>query len=159
MNTKKSAINYLINRMNTYPISQENKDHEQTIINEMLKNNGYQQQLTDFKYINKVPINLTQTARNTQKDKIKWATFTYVGPETRTVTSKVRYREHINTVRTNKQQNSKFAQHILETEHTCSPIDQTVEILHIENKGPKLNTLERFHVLYIRLNKEGSTDE
>jgi hypothetical protein len=33
---KKSAINYLINRMNTYPISQVNKDHEQTIINETL---------------------------------------------------------------------------------------------------------------------------
>jgi hypothetical protein len=60
--------------LNTYPLSQENKDHEQTIINEILKNNGYLQQLTDFKYINKAPINPIQTTQNTQKDKTKWAT-------------------------------------------------------------------------------------
>jgi hypothetical protein len=39
---KKSAINYLLNRMNTYPLTQTNKDQEHTIIKEILKNNGYQ---------------------------------------------------------------------------------------------------------------------
>jgi hypothetical protein len=36
---KKSAINYLINRMNTYPFTHINKDQEQTIIKEILKKN------------------------------------------------------------------------------------------------------------------------
>jgi hypothetical protein len=40
--------------------------------------------------------------------------------------------------------NSKFAQQILDTEHTCSPMDQTMEILHDEKKGQKLNTLKWF---------------
>jgi hypothetical protein len=84
---KKSAINYSINLMNTYPLTQENKDHELTIINEILKNNGYQQLLTTSKYINKAPVNPTQTPQNTQKDKTKWATFTYFGAETRTITN------------------------------------------------------------------------
>jgi radical SAM protein with 4Fe4S-binding SPASM domain len=54
---------------------------------------------------------------------------------------KVRYKEHIQAVRTNKQ-NSKFAQYILDTGHTHSTIDQTMKVLHIEKKGQKLNTLE-----------------
>jgi hypothetical protein len=51
------------------------------MINEILKNNGYQQQSTTCKHVNKATINPTQ------KDKTKWATFTYVGPETRTITN------------------------------------------------------------------------
>jgi hypothetical protein len=60
-------------------------------------------------------------------------------------TFKVRYREHINAIRTNRQ-NSKFAQHILETEHNYDTMDQIMKILHIENKGPELKTLQRFHI-------------
>jgi hypothetical protein len=43
---KKPAIKYLTNRMNTYPLTHTNRDHELTLINEILKNNGYQQQPT-----------------------------------------------------------------------------------------------------------------
>jgi hypothetical protein len=57
----------------------------------------------------------------------------------------VRYREHIHAVRTNRQ-NSKFAQNILGTRHDYDTIDKTMEILHIEKKGHKLNTLDRFHI-------------
>jgi hypothetical protein len=49
---------------------------------------------------------------------------------------------------TNKQ-NSKFAQHILETEHTYNTMDQTLEVLHIEKEGPKLNTLERLYIYHL----------
>jgi hypothetical protein len=68
----------------------------------------------------------------------------YIGQTGRTF--RVRYREHINAIRTNKQQNSKFAQHILETGHTYNTIDQSMKLLHIEKKGPKLNTLGRFYI-------------
>jgi hypothetical protein len=64
-------------------------------------------------------------------------------------------REHKNAIRTNKQ-NSKFAQHILETRHNYDTIDQIMKILHIEKIGPKLNTLERFHKYDMT---EGSTNE
>jgi hypothetical protein len=40
---KKSAINYLINRMNTFPITNESKDQELQTIRIILKNNHHQQ--------------------------------------------------------------------------------------------------------------------
>jgi predicted transcriptional regulator len=67
----------------------------------------------------------------------------YIGQTGRTFN--VRYREHINAIRTNRQ-NSKFPQHILETGHNYDTIDKTMKMLHMEKKGPKLNTLERFHI-------------
>jgi hypothetical protein len=65
---KKSAINYLINRMNTYPLTQANKDQEQTIIKETLQKKGYQQSITNHKQINKPLINISQTTQATQKE-------------------------------------------------------------------------------------------
>jgi hypothetical protein len=49
---KKSPLNYLINRMNTYPLTQDNKKQEQIIIKELLKKNGYQQSITNYKHTN-----------------------------------------------------------------------------------------------------------
>jgi hypothetical protein len=60
-------------------------------------------------------------------------------------TFRIRYKEHINTIRTNRQ-NSKFAQHILDTGYEYDTLEQTMKILHVEKKGPKLNTLERFYI-------------
>jgi hypothetical protein len=60
---KISAMNYLLDRMNIYTLTRENKDRELRIINEILKNNGYgyQQLPTNFQYKNKASINPTQT--------------------------------------------------------------------------------------------------
>jgi hypothetical protein len=52
----------------------------------------------------------------------------YIGHRGRTF--KICYREHINTIRTSRQ-NSKFAQHTLEAGHKYDTLDQTMEILHI----------------------------
>jgi hypothetical protein len=190
--------------MNIYPLTQIYKSQEQTIINEILKKNRYQQPNIHGKYKNKDHGNHTQGEKEIQKGKQKWATFTYTGPEFRTITNlfhhtnlkiaykttntikhllkpryekpdiynqsgvyqlqceecslkyigktgrtfRVRYREHINSIRTNKQ-NSKFAQHILETGYNYDTIGQIMKILHTEKKGPKLNTLGRFHILYM----------
>jgi tRNA/tmRNA/rRNA uracil-C5-methylase (TrmA/RlmC/RlmD family) len=43
---KRSAINYLSNRMNTYHLTPENKAQENAIINAILTNNGYEQLIT-----------------------------------------------------------------------------------------------------------------
>jgi hypothetical protein len=58
---------------------------------------------------------------------------------------KTRYKEHIHAIRTNKT-TSKYAQHILETGHTYGTIENTLNILHCEKKGPLMNTLEQFHI-------------
>jgi hypothetical protein len=73
--------------MDTYPITQKNKDQERAIINKILKNNGYRQLAKNFRYQTKIAVKPTQTPPNPQKDREKWATFTYFGPETRIITN------------------------------------------------------------------------
>jgi hypothetical protein len=65
----------------------------------------------------------------------------YIGQTGRTF--KARFKEHIQDKRTNRH-NSNYAQHILDTGHAYNTMDQTMKILHIEKKGHKLNTVERF---------------
>jgi hypothetical protein len=47
---------------------------------------------------------------------------------------------------------SRYAQHILDTQHAYATMEDTLDILHIERKGPLMNTLERFHIY--KLSKE-----
>jgi hypothetical protein len=47
---------------------------------------------------------------------------------------------------------SRYAQHILDTQHTYDTIEDTLDILHSERKGPLMSTLEPFHIY--RLSKE-----
>jgi hypothetical protein len=63
-----------------------------------------------------------------------------------------RYKEHIQAIRSNNS-TSKYAQHILESQHTCGPITDTTEILHLDKKGQLMNTWERYHIH--RLSKDG----
>jgi hypothetical protein len=41
---------------------------------------------------------------------------------------------------------SKFAQHLLENNHSIGPIDSIMEVLHTTRKGKLMDTLERFHI-------------
>jgi hypothetical protein len=140
------------------------------------------------------------TPPNTTQKK-KWAIFTYVGTETRTITRlfkntnlrlafqtnntiqnhlqpkkpnsdkynnsgiyqmkckdchkmyvrqtgrkfKTRYKEDIHSIRTNNT-NTKYAEHILDTQHTYGPITDTMDILHIEKKGRLMNAWEKFYI-------------
>jgi predicted GIY-YIG superfamily endonuclease len=63
-----------------------------------------------------------------------------------------RYKEHIHSIRTNNT-SSKYAQHIIETQHAYGPIEDTMEVLHLDRKGQKLNTWERFYIY--KLGKDG----
>jgi hypothetical protein len=63
--------------MNTYQLTPENKAQENAIINEILINNGCQQQIMHQKHKH----NPTNTTRKT-----KWATFIDHSPDTRTIT-------------------------------------------------------------------------
>jgi hypothetical protein len=77
---KHLAIRYMINRINTYPISIENKHKETQFLNTILRNNGYPPQIHIH---NKRQT--TNTASNTTQ-KQTWITFAYFGNETRTIT-------------------------------------------------------------------------
>jgi hypothetical protein len=67
--------------MNTYPISKENRNQEFQHIETILHNNNYPTQ-TYLKI--RTTMNKNKTP-NTQKQ--KYATFTYIGRETRTITN------------------------------------------------------------------------
>jgi hypothetical protein len=56
--------------------------------------------------------------------------------------------EHIHT----NKATSRYAHHILDTGHAYGTIEDTLNILHLEKKGPLMNTLEQFHIY--RLSKD-----
>jgi hypothetical protein len=54
--------------MNTYPLTQENKDQELTIIKEILKNNGYQQLSRNLQHKNIAPQkSFTNSTKHTER--------------------------------------------------------------------------------------------
>jgi hypothetical protein len=63
-----------------------------------------------------------------------------------------RYKEHIQAIRANNS-NSKYAQHILESQHSYGLITDIMKILHLDKKGQLMNTWERFHIY--KLSKDG----
>jgi hypothetical protein len=65
---------------------------------------------------------------------------------------RTRYREHIQAIRYNKS-NSKYSEHILDTQHTYRTIENTMDMLNIEKKGPILNTSERLYIHNISKDK------
>jgi hypothetical protein len=52
---------------------------------------------------------------------------------------------HIHAIHTNKT-TSRYVQHVLETGHTHGTLENALNILHHEKKGPLMNTLEQFHI-------------
>jgi hypothetical protein len=76
---KKAAINFLVNRLNQYPLTHNNKHSEENIIRTILQNNNY-------------PLNTIQLAQKPPNkynniQKRKWATFTYFRHQIRTITN------------------------------------------------------------------------
>jgi hypothetical protein len=64
--------------MNTYPISKEHKTHELQYIKAILNNNNYPPQTYQ---------NIKTTKHLTHHKKQKFASFTYIGTETRIITN------------------------------------------------------------------------
>jgi hypothetical protein len=63
-----------------------------------------------------------------------------------------RFKEHIRDIKNNGQ-NSKFAQHILDTRHDYRIMEETMKPLHIEKKGQMLDIYDRFYVYEIMKQK------
>jgi hypothetical protein len=73
----------------------------------------------------------------------------YIGQTGRSF--RTRHREHIHAIRTNTT-NSKYAQHILDTGHTYGNIEDTLNILHLQKKGPLMNTIEQYQIYKLSIN-------
>jgi arginyl-tRNA--protein-N-Asp/Glu arginylyltransferase len=67
----------------------------------------------------------------------------YVGQTARNFAT--RFKEHKNAFRI-ASHSSNFAKHLIEHTHSFGPIHNTTQILHLQNKGALLNTLEQFHI-------------
>jgi hypothetical protein len=57
-------------------------------------------------------------------------------------TFRVRYNEHITDIRGNSER-SVYSHHILNTGHSFHNLENTLQILHAQKKGPYLNTSEK----------------
>jgi len=55
----------------------------------------------------------------------------------------VRFRKHFRDYKYDNN-NSKFAQHLVEKEHSFGPMESVMNTIHVVNKGRMLHTLERF---------------
>jgi hypothetical protein len=64
---KKASINFLINRMNKYPITHNNANKEETIIKTMLNNNNYPQNTIQHKQSAKNKNNNNNNNNNNNK--------------------------------------------------------------------------------------------
>jgi len=56
-----------------------------------------------------------------------------------------RYSEHFHDYEYNIRISS-FATHFLDNNHSIVPINDIMEILHTTNKGPFMDTVEKFHI-------------
>jgi hypothetical protein len=78
---KLSGINFLLNRIRTYPIKTEAKQTERDNIKNILQRNEYNANLTE-----KTPTKSRKHNTHEEPKKAKWAIFTYCGREVRQIT-------------------------------------------------------------------------
>jgi hypothetical protein len=82
---KVSGINYILNRINTYPLTKEGKQTEINTTKSILHNKEY-----DINIIDKLTQKNQKKEQNTMTEdkyqKVKWATFTYNTKEVRKIT-------------------------------------------------------------------------
>jgi hypothetical protein len=76
----KMAVHYLYNRMNTYHLSPRKWQEEKNIIQQILVHNGYRTTTLEDTSRGKKP------KQEKNKNKTRWAKFTYTGNETRAIT-------------------------------------------------------------------------
>jgi hypothetical protein len=58
---------------------------------------------------------------------------------------KTRFQEHLRDFRYNNQK-SKFAQHLLDKQHSMDKMENIMDIIHITNKGKMMDTIEKYYI-------------
>jgi hypothetical protein len=64
---------------------------------------------------------------------------------------KTRFKEHIQDIWNNRNKTG-YSHHIINTGHAYDNIENTLNILNTQKKGPFLNTLEKFHIYKAKKN-------
>jgi hypothetical protein len=58
---------------------------------------------------------------------------------------KTRFKEHMRDFKYNNQK-SKFAQHLLDSQHSIGKMENIMDIMHIMNKGKMMDTVEKYYI-------------
>jgi hypothetical protein len=209
---KLARINYLVNRIVEYPISELEREKEIRISQQIANNNGYihidvAKLVRDkLKYHNKREHKPEIDTKAVTKE---WSSLTYVGKEVNPIARtlrkfnvnvalksrntlgkwlkskqaspntdnekyeacgvynitcrscrnayigqtgrsfKIRFKEHVSDIANNICKTG-YSQHILSKGHEWAHNISELEILEIKQKGPSLNTLEKFHIFRCR---------
>ena len=67
----------------------------------------------------------------------------YIGQTGRSF--KTRFREHLRDFKYNNWK-SKFAQHLLDRQHSMDEMENIMDVIHITNKGRMMNTIEKYYI-------------
>jgi hypothetical protein len=97
---------------------------------------------------------LTHTTHNTSPPKvtkIHTCLHTYVGQTGSSL--KQRYKEHIRYIKYNNPQ-SAYAFHILQNRHEYGTMQDTISPLQFAQKGPRVSTLEHYHIQKYQYNNK-----
>ena len=198
---KMAAIKYFANRINTYGLSNDNKQIEIDTVKQILHNNSYHVSMLD-NMMKENGIRKHNIQQSPEHPKPKWAKFTYIGKETRIITKlfrhtqvkvaftsnnnllnmlqhsytddrnkytksgvyqlkcptcnkiyigqtgrsfSIRYREHKHDFKYMIHK-SKFAQHLLEEDHSFDTMENVMEVIRFANKGRMMDALEKFYI-------------
>jgi hypothetical protein len=110
---KQAAIRFLLNRMNTYHLEENNKRMELNIIRQIITNNGY-----DTPIIVQLSKPTTKTTPNNNKS--TWAKFTYIGKQTKFITKL--FKE--TSVKIAYTTNNTISKYLSRKPHTSQPTNQ-----------------------------------
>jgi hypothetical protein len=143
----------MTNRRNTYPIPTKYKHNETQIINTILHNNGYTPQI--------LPRKKRNTQNTTSDTNRKWATFTYIGKETRAITKLFKNTNlHIAYKTTNTLQKHLQLKNIDSDKHNHSGIYEikcnSCHLKYIGQAGRNFKTRYKEHIHVIHTNKTTS---
>jgi hypothetical protein len=154
---KYAAIHYLTNRMNTYPITESSKNHEQQQIKTILYNSNYPT------HRHKRKSKSGHCAQDTPfGNKQKWATFTYIGKETRVITKLFK-----NTnIRISFRTKNTIKNHLKTKKHIPNIYDESgiyqlkcssCPLKYVGQTDRNFHTRFKEHIQAIRTNKQSST--
>ncbi|PNF31380.1 hypothetical protein B7P43_G10054 [Cryptotermes secundus] len=155
---KLSGINYLINRLNTYPITEKGKQIEKNIIKSILQNNGYDTNI--IKRLNQTTRKQKSNTHDNEQHKTKWAIFTYSTKEVRKITKlfkdtqiKVAFRTR-NTIENILKQKPQIDKYNKSGIYQMKCVDCPLK--YIGQTGRTFNTRYKEHIHDIRNNDSNS---
>ncbi|KAL1117764.1 hypothetical protein AAG570_004079 [Ranatra chinensis] len=147
---KQSAYRYLINRLQSYPLSPNNYKKELQIIYQTATENGFSR--TDIDKL----LNSNNNKKN-KENPTTYASFTYVGPETHKITNTLRKYGITPAFKTNnKIQNyicPKPDQKVLDCSGVYKLQCNTCDLVYIGQTGRRLSDRYKEHLAAFKLNK------